>query len=72
MRSYPVAKIRIVIGRDGTPSIEVLDGRGDACLDLTRELEQRLGTPTGERELKPEIDATEAELETESEEEHGS
>ena len=67
-----MAKIRIVIGRDGTPSIEVVDAQGDACLDLTRELERRLGTPAGERELKPEIEATEAELETESEEEPGS
>ena len=45
-------KLRITIARDGTQKIEVIDGRDDECLALTREFERRLGTPEGERVRK--------------------
>lgn len=50
-------KIKITIHRDGTQSLEVIDGQGDDCLALTRDLEKRLGTPVGERKLRPEAEA---------------
>jgi len=48
-------KVKITIHKDGTQKIEVLGATGDSCLELTRELERRLGSPMGERELKPEF-----------------
>lgn len=47
-------KIRIVLRKDGTQEIEVLGVQGDACVELSRELEERLGVRLGERRLKPE------------------
>ena len=54
-------KIKITLHRDGTQKIEVLGAVGPECVEFTRELEQRLGTPVGARELKPEYPETEAE-----------
>ena len=48
-------KVKITIHKDGTQKIEVLGATGDSCLELTRELERRLGSPMGERELKAEF-----------------
>ena len=47
-------KIRIVLKKDGTQDIEVLGAQGAECLELSRQLEERLGVPDGERRLKPE------------------
>lgn len=47
-------KIRIVLRKDGTQDIEVHGARGADCLELTRELEERLGAVAGERRRKPE------------------
>ena len=49
-------KIRIVLKKDGTQEIEVHGARGADCVELTRELEERLGVPEGERRRKPEYD----------------
>lgn len=59
-------KIRVTLHKDGTQKLEVLGAVGSECVELTRELENRLGRPVGERVLKPEYDQTE----TESEREH--
>lgn len=47
-------KIKITIHKDGTQKVEVLGAVGEECVQFTKELERRLGTPLGERELKPE------------------
>lgn len=36
-------ELDIQIAHDGTVTINVLDGKGKSCLDLTRELEESLG-----------------------------
>ena len=55
-------KIKITLHKDGTQKIEVLGAVGTECLEFTRELEQRLGAPIGERVLKPEYAETESEV----------
>ncbi len=50
-------KIRIVLRKDGSQSLEVIGAEGDECIELTAELERRLGSIDGVRELKPEFDA---------------
>lgn len=56
-------KMKITIRKDGTQKIEVLGATGPECLAFTQELERRLGSPDGERELKPEFEACETEAE---------
>jgi hypothetical protein len=56
-------KMKITIHKDGTQKVEVLGAAGEECVQFTRELEKRLGTPIGERELKPEYHETESETE---------
>ena len=58
-------KIVITLHKDGTQKVEVEGARGDACVEFTKELEERLGAPAGERTLKPEHELEE-EHETES------
>jgi len=58
-------KIQITLHKDGTQKVEVFGAVGAECLELTRELEKRLGAPLGERVLKPEYELTETELERE-------
>ncbi len=60
-------KIKIVLHKDGTQKIEVLNAVGPDCLEFSRELEKRLGTPLGERELKPEYYEGEVEKERDHE-----
>lgn len=36
-------ELDIQIAYDGTVTLDVLDGKGKSCLDLTRELEESLG-----------------------------
>ena len=36
-------ELDIQIAHDGTVTINVLDGKGKTCLDLTRDLEESLG-----------------------------
>ena len=60
-------KIKITLHPDGTQKVEVLGAVGDACLEFTRELENRLGTPVGPRELKPECESEPHETEGEHE-----
>lgn len=55
-------KMKITLRKDGTQKIEVLGGAGD-CLTFTKEMERRLGRVEGEREMKPEFEASEAEIE---------
>ncbi len=47
-------KIRIVLKKDGTQDIEVFGAQGAECVEFSRQLEERLGVPEGERRLKPE------------------
>jgi hypothetical protein len=56
-------KMKITIHKDGTQKVEVLGAVGDSCVQFTQELEKRLGTPLGPRELKPEYHETETESE---------
>lgn len=60
-------KIKITLHKDGTQKIEVLGAVGDSCLELTRQLEQRLGSQQGERTFKPEFEQTEQETERDRE-----
>ncbi|HPY78040.1 MAG TPA: DUF2997 domain-containing protein [Anaerohalosphaeraceae bacterium] len=60
-------KIKITLHKDGTQKIEVLGAVGESCLELTRALEQRMGTSIGQRELKPEYHQTETEQERDHE-----
>jgi hypothetical protein len=56
-------KIRITIRKDGTQQIEVEGAVGPECVEFTRELEKRLGTPLGPRQLKPEYHENDTEVE---------
>jgi hypothetical protein len=60
-------KMKITLRKDGTQKIEVLGASGDSCLEFTREMERRLGSQTGQRELKPEFAEDEHEAERERE-----
>jgi hypothetical protein len=60
-------KIQITLYKDGTQKIEVFGAVGEACLAFTAELEKRLGTPIGPRELKPEYHETQTEQERDRE-----
>jgi len=52
-------KMKITVRKDGTQKVEVLNASGDECLAFTKEMERRLGTQDGERELKPEFEQAE-------------
>jgi len=56
-------KMKITLRKDGTQKIEVLGAAGDSCVEFTKEMERRLGRQEGERELKPEFEASETEVE---------
>ena len=60
-------KIKVTLHKDGTQKVEVLGAVGPECVQFTRELEERLGTPIGERTLKPEYEQTETEQERDRE-----
>ena len=60
-------KMKITIRKDGTQKVEVLGAVGPECVEFTRQLESRLGTQLGERELKPEYHDTETETERDRE-----
>ena len=62
-------KIKITLHKDGTQKVEVLGAIGAECVEFTKELEKRLGAPIGERELKPEYEMTEPEIERQREHE---
>ena len=64
-------KIRITLFKDGTQRLEVLGASGDECLSFSRDLEERLGLPAGERTLKPEHEAAAKETDLEREDERG-
>lgn len=46
--------MRITLHKDGTQTIEVFGAKGSDCIEFSKYLEERLGTPVGERTLKPE------------------
>ena len=60
-------KIRITLHKDGTQKVEVIGAQGQDCVALTRDLEGRLGSPSGERELKPEYHEAVPEVERDRE-----
>ena len=45
-------ELEIKIDKDGNVTLKVIDGQGERCLDLTRDLEEALGLVTN-RELTP-------------------
>jgi hypothetical protein len=49
-----VQEIEVTIDKDGQVRIHVMGIKGDACLDLTHELELALGGVVVEREMTPE------------------
>ena len=63
-------KIKVTLRKDGTQKVEVVDAVGTDCVELTRQLEGRLGVAAGKRELKPEFH--DAVIVTEGEKEIGS
>lgn len=50
-------ELEIIIAADGSVTIQVNGVKGSACLDLTRELEEALGT-VGEGDRRMKSDAT--------------
>ena len=60
-------KMKITIHKDGTQKIEVLSAAGEECVEFTQQMERRLGSQVGERELKPEYSETEHEAERDRE-----
>jgi hypothetical protein len=60
-------KMKITIHKDGTQKVEVLGAVGEGCVQFTQQLEKRLGSPLGQRELKPEYSETETETERDHE-----
>lgn len=60
-------QIKITLHKDGTQKVEVLGAVGAECVELTEQLERRLGVQEGQRELKPEYHETETETETDRE-----
>ncbi|MBI3946289.1 MAG: DUF2997 domain-containing protein [Armatimonadetes bacterium] len=47
-------EIEVVIEKDGRVRIQVRGVKGEACLDLTRDLEAALGGQVESREMTPE------------------
>lgn len=47
------AELIVTFDGDGNPSIEVINGDGKTCTDLTANIEKALGT-VAKREFKPE------------------
>lgn len=45
-------ELEIKIDKDGNVTIKVMDGQGERCLDLTKDLEEALGLVT-DRQLTP-------------------
>jgi hypothetical protein len=62
-KEFAMKKIKITIHKDGTQKVEVLGAVGGDCVQFTQELEKRLGSPIGERELKAEYYESETETE---------
>ena len=60
-------KVKITLTKDGTSHIEVLGASGEECIEFTKELEHRLGTAVGDRELKSEYYETAGETEQQHE-----
>ena len=65
-----IEEIEIVIDRDGKTRLLVRGVRGEDCLDITAELEAKLGALLGEREKTSEyyeapLESREARLKTE-------
>jgi len=56
-------KMKITIHKDGTQQSEVLGAVRESCVEFTQAFERRLGVPVGARELKPEFEMTETEVE---------
>lgn len=46
--------MRIILHKDGTQTIEVFGAKGSGCIEFSKHLEERLGSPVGERVLKNE------------------
>jgi hypothetical protein len=49
-----VQEIEVTIDKNGQVHIQVRGVKGNACLEITRELEQALGNTVVEREMTPE------------------
>jgi hypothetical protein len=47
-------EIEVIIEKDGTVRIQVRGVKGEACLDLTKDLEAALGGQVEVREMTPE------------------
>ncbi len=47
-------EIEVIIEKDGRVRIQVRGAKGNACLDLTQELEEALGGQVESREMTPE------------------
>jgi hypothetical protein len=47
--------IEVLIGKTGESEITVNGAKGKSCQKLTEAMEQAIGTPIGERLLKPEF-----------------
>jgi hypothetical protein len=49
-----IEEVQVIIEKDGRVRIEVRGVKGNACLELTQELEQALGGQIEAREMTPE------------------
>lgn len=59
-------ELEITIDKDGNVTVKVVDGQGERCVKLTRDLEEALGL-VDNRQLQPEFYEDEGEVETEVE-----
>lgn len=62
LQKKTMKKLRIILHKDGTQTIEVFGFKGSGCVEFTKQLETRLGTPVSERTLKPEYYQSEGDL----------
>ncbi len=66
MADAEMDELEITIDKDGNVTVKVIDGQGDSCVKLTRDLEKALGI-VDSRQLQPEYYEDQDDVETEVE-----
>lgn len=66
MADAEMDELEITIDKDGNVTVKVIDGQGERCVKLTRDLEKALGLVES-RQLQPEYYEDQEDVETEVE-----
>lgn len=66
MADAEMDELEITIDKDGNVTVKVVDGQGERCVKLTRDLEKALGL-VDSRQLQPEYYEDEDDVETQVE-----